>query len=370
MRTVALTTISFLLLVSCSLQKVSDNAEPIKIGVVASLTGPGAFYGQNIRKGVELAIDEINQQGGTNGRLFSALYEDDATNPKQTVSAALKLIEVNNVKAIIGVQWDFLANAVIPIANDKKIVMISAAAPFDSLLPAHQESPYFFTTFPSAIASQHAVKRVLEVEQVKTAVIIATNNDWGLAHTRAYKEAAQLTEVKILETFLLSKTEQNDLRTIVSKAKELNPDVLMLVMNDADNIDFVRRYRELGLTAAVVAHENFSDPLYTGRLPIKDAEGFYFFEYPDPDPAFVQRFETFHNEKPQIAADTAYDAVYSLKRAVESSGSMIRGGIAEGMREVSFEGASGPIDFTSSNYPEGKKAVLKRIEDGKVVVVE
>ena len=125
------------------------NEDTIRIGVVASLTGPGSFYGENIRAGAELAAHEINQAGGVKGQPLEIIFEDDATNPKQTVSAARKLIDVDEVLAIVGVQWDFLANAAAPVAQEKETVIISAAAPFDSIREENQ-NPYMFTTFPSA----------------------------------------------------------------------------------------------------------------------------------------------------------------------------------------------------------------------------
>lgn len=81
--------------------------EPLKIGVVASFTGPGAFYGENIRKGIDFAAYEINKAGGVLGRPVKVIYEDDHTTPKDTVSAVQKLLSVDGVIAILGVQWDF-----------------------------------------------------------------------------------------------------------------------------------------------------------------------------------------------------------------------------------------------------------------------
>ena len=79
--------------------------KPIKIGVVASMTGPGAFYGENIQKGVGLAVEEINASGGVLGRPIEVIYEDDETNPQKTVSAARKLLSIDGVIVLLGVQW-------------------------------------------------------------------------------------------------------------------------------------------------------------------------------------------------------------------------------------------------------------------------
>ncbi|HLD09370.1 MAG TPA: ABC transporter substrate-binding protein [Methylophilaceae bacterium] len=342
--------------------------EPIKIGVVASLTGPGSFYGQNIRKGVQLAVDEIHTAGGVNGNLLEAVFEDDVTDSKQVVSAVRKLADVDNVVALIGPQWDFLSNAAIPIINERALVAISPAAAYDSILEENRTSPFYFTTFPSASAATDAVAKFLQREQAKTAVMIAANNDWGAAHLNAYQAAAAQSNVQIVETFRLAQLDNNDLRAELTRIKELRPDAVLLVMNDADNIRFSKRYRELGLDSSVVAHSNIGDPLRTNRLDLQTADQFYFFEYPAPDTSFSERFKEHYNEQPQIAADTAYDAVSVIKQAIEQ-GDATRQGIAKGIRQVrNFSGVTGPIDFTANNFPE-RRALLKQVVNQQIIDV-
>lgn len=345
--------------------RVTGEREPVKIGVVASLTGPGSFYGQNIRKGVQLAVDEINKGGGVDGSPLEALFEDDATDSKQVVSAVRKLADVDAVVALIGPQWDFLSNAAIPVINERSLVAVSPAAPYDSILEENRKSAFYFTTFPSASAATDAVAKFLQREQAKTAVIIAANNDWGTAHLNAYKTAAAKSNVRIIETFRLAQLDNNDLRAELTRIKELQPDAVLLAMNDADNIRFTKRYRELGLGSSVVAHSNIGDPLRTGRLDLQTADTFYFFEYPAPDSSFREHYQQFYNEQPQIAADTAYDAVYVIKQALEQ-GDASRQGVAHGIRQVSnFLGVTGRMDFTVNNFPE-RRALLKQVINNEI----
>lgn len=352
-----------------SRQSAPAKGEAVKIGVVASLTGPGSFYGENIRKGTELATHEINESGGVGGRPLRIIFEDDATNPKQTVSAARKLIDIDDVLAIVGVQWDFLANAVAPVAAEKEVATISTAAPFDSLLKENQ-NPYMFTTFPSATGAISATKHFLQREEAQTAIILVTNNDWGGAYGRAYQQAADELGVAVVDTIRLPEVDSNDLKTPLARVRQESPDVLLTSINNADNINFVSRYRELGLEATVIMHENFADGVYTGRINRESAEGVYFFEYEDPTQDFVERYTSFHGEEPQIAADTAYDAIYVLAKALESGG-VSREGTLQGLKQTrNYNGASGVIDFTNSNFPEDKTAFLRQVTASGVIDVE
>ncbi|MFB6182294.1 MAG: ABC transporter substrate-binding protein [Candidatus Magasanikbacteria bacterium] len=366
----AIFSLIILLGAGCSANKKQNKQEKIKLGIVSSLTGAGSFYGQNIKKGVELAINEINKNGGVNGKKIKAIYEDDRTKPKKTVSAVKKLINVNNVSAIVGLQWDFLANPVIPIANRKGVPMISAGAPFDSLSEQARNSSYFYTTFPAAKGSIKAVRKFIQKRNVKDAVIISVNNSWGKAYVDAFKQALKKEDSELLDTIFLPKKDNNDLRTVLAKVEQKDSDSVIVVVNQADYINFVKRYRELDLEAIPLFHEKLAGFLESGKLTKKETKGVYFFDFPQPSKDFVNKFKNFHGKEPQIAAGTAYDAVYAIKKAIEGSDKATSKGISKGLQSVSFEGASGPIDFTESNYPQEKEAKLKKVTEDKVIKVE
>ena len=100
---------------------------PIKIGALLPLSGPNAKYGEEIRQGIELAREELNSQGGINGRNVEVLYEDDQADPKTGVSAIQKLIDVEGVHVILGPWASGVALATAPIAEDKKVIMLAEA---------------------------------------------------------------------------------------------------------------------------------------------------------------------------------------------------------------------------------------------------
>ena len=95
-----------LLLLTCFLIILAKNRttlaikekEPIKLGVIATLTGVGSYYGEQGMRGLELARQEINEQGGVNGRRIEFIVENSESAPSSSVSAIQKLIHVNNMK--------------------------------------------------------------------------------------------------------------------------------------------------------------------------------------------------------------------------------------------------------------------------------
>jgi len=104
---------------------IESKSEVMKIGVIGTLTGVGSFHGQQEIRGVEIALDEINSNGGINGKKIKLIIEDSPGNPEKAVSAFKKLTEINKVDFIIGDSWSSTTVVIVPIANEKKILLIS-----------------------------------------------------------------------------------------------------------------------------------------------------------------------------------------------------------------------------------------------------
>ncbi len=337
--------------------------EPIKIGVVASLTGAGSFYGENVRNGVLMAAEEINAVGGINGRSLEIIFEDDQTNPQQTVTAVKKFLTVDGVIAIIGPQWDFQVNAALPLAIEHKIAFVSGSTAFDTLIGANRDNPYFFTTYPAVSGSYDAIAAFFARTKIKSAVILAVNNDWGVANTDTYVAAAKAAGVAIMDIVRLPKVDNNDFRTQTAQIKELSPDAVLMSINDADAINFVKWHKDFGLRGEVLNNQNFGYLLTTGRLDAKAAAGFYFSDFNNPNGDFKSKYKARYGGEPQIAADTSYDALYVIKDAIERGGAT-KSGILGALGEMqNFQGVSGVIDFRAAHYPADKKAVLRHITE-------
>src|SRR5262245_11782549 len=92
--------------------------EPIKIGFAGALSGPASFVGVEIKRGAEIAIDEINAKGGISGRKLVLISRDDEHNPVKTVAQYRELVEREKVVAIVGATNSASMLAVAPIVND------------------------------------------------------------------------------------------------------------------------------------------------------------------------------------------------------------------------------------------------------------
>ncbi|MEK6959579.1 MAG: ABC transporter substrate-binding protein [Nanoarchaeota archaeon] len=334
----------------------------IRIGAVLALTGAASIHGQNEREGLELARKEINSKGGIAGKQVEIIYEDDQTDSAKSVTAIKKLVEVDNINLIIGGTWDFLANADIPVIEEGKAVLLSPSALPDTIT---QKSGRFFSVHSPIALHSDSMEGWMAKTGVKKVAAIVVNNPWGLAHMAAIEDAAKMQGVDIILEEKLPSFDQNDLSTVLTKVSASGADGLFIAANFDDSALLAKKRSELSIKMPILSGENFYTALATGKIDKKDAEGVYALKFESGQSDFPNRFEKEYGKSPDIYSDTAYDALYAFKAAIEKADSQDPDRIIQSLHEISFDGASGKIFFGDKNYPENKKSVLGTIRDGK-----
>jgi branched-chain amino acid transport system substrate-binding protein len=146
----------------------------IHIGAVLGLTGDAATDALNIKRGIDLAKDDLAKQGVE----VEIVYQDDHTDPKQTVSAIRYLLSTAKPQAIIGPTWSFLEDAAAPVIAQEKII---AYAPADTSEFVNVRSPYQFHGAPrNALSVKPMVAWMLQ-HGSKRIAIITDSSAWGLS---------------------------------------------------------------------------------------------------------------------------------------------------------------------------------------------
>ena len=346
------------------------SGETIKIGAVLPMTGAGASYGEDQKRAIALAVEEINAEGGVRGIPLEVIYEDDQTDPKVTVSAAQKLINVDGVKVIIGGVWDHLANAIAPVIDQEKIVLISPSVNADTV---GVSSPYFFMTYPPVASMGPAFEEFLTKFENPKVVTMTWNNNWGLGHAEVFKEAVAKTGGQVVKEIVLTKPDGNDIQRELTLLVPLNPDIIFTVMNFSDTAVFARKKSELGIKATTLNHYNLATTYLNGQIPNEFMEGLYVFKNSPSNTEFVEKYKNRYQMELQIPdADSAYDAVHVIRLALENNGGDTSAdALVSGIHAIkNYQGASGLIDFSQTNYTENKKPVLEVFQGGKFVEVK
>jgi len=336
--------------------------ETVKIGVVAPFTGKQAAYGEGIREGLELALGEINGDPKLNFKI-ELIYEDNAGDVKNSVSAAQKLMGIDNVTAVIsGVSQNSMAIA--PIAQERKVVLYTMASQTSALNSAGE---YVFKNDDDLYSlGTREAELIFGFGHRNVAVLFSEYNDATVDAKNAFvKRFEELGgTVAAVEGYGQNET---DFRTYLSKIESAEPTALFLDTLMGDNVAVLKQIKESGLKAKLFANGTVEDSqVIDGAGEAAEKVVFVTFQAP-PSDSFVQKSEAKFGHYPKRWAPEAYDGLRILSAALEKipRGSVTSQALQQslsGIRE--FSGESGEIKFDSDGNAR-RSMFIKIIRNGK-----
>jgi branched-chain amino acid transport system substrate-binding protein len=345
--------------------------QTIKIGAVLPLTGDAAKYGQAAKKGIELALRDINDRGGINGVKVSVVYEDSQGTPKGAVSALQKLITTDKVPAVIGDLLSSNTLAMAPIANRSKVVVLS---PTSSAPKITEAGDYIFRncasdTFEGTVMAEFVYDKL----KITRVAIIYINNDYGVGIRDVFKKtfSAKGGTIVAEEAFPQGAT---DFRNQIAKVKATKPQAVYIV-GYRELGQLLKQAAELGIKSQFLSTVMFEDPEIL-KVAGKAAEGvIYSARAYDPDgkdehiQKFVKAFRAKYGEIPDIFAALSYDAMKILGLAMERGG-FTGDGIKKALYAIKhYPGVAGEVTF-DHNGDVIQPATLKMVKDGKFVYLK
>ncbi|MDK2855708.1 MAG: branched-chain amino acid transport system substrate-binding protein [Bacillota bacterium] len=342
----------------------------IKIGTVGPLSGNAATYGQSTKRGVEIAVDEVNKAGGINGSTVKLISEDSRGDQTEAANATRKLVEQDKVVAIIGAVLSSETFSGGPIANDAKVPMISSS----STAPGIPDiGPYIFRNCISdnvqaAQMAEYAAKEL----KVKKFAVMYTNNDYGMALRDGFTaKAKELGEVVAVEAYTDNDT---NFSAQLTKIKAKNPDALYIGGYYTEAAKIAQQAREQGLKVQLLGGDGFYSTKLV-ELGGEAVEGAIFtagFYSGDSAPAvqnFVAAYKAKFNEEPDMFAAQAYDAAKMALEAIKKAGSTDTTKIRDALAATrNFPGVTGTTSFKENGDAE-KSIVILKVEKGKFVRV-
>jgi branched-chain amino acid transport system substrate-binding protein len=343
----------------------------LHIGLISPLTGNGANYGKAARYGTDLAIEEINSQGGINGRKLVVIYEDDMGRPKDAISAFKKLVTYDNVPAVLGPFYSSNVLACAPFAEKEKVVLLTPTATSDNIREA---GDYVFRVCPSNVAqSQTIAEFAIKKMKLTKGFIIYRNVDYGVTLRDAFLKAFTEMNGEIIGSEAVE-PEASDVRSQLTKAKAVNPDFIFAAVHYPEGSAILRQSKELGLSSIVIGTDGGYDPELLSRAG-DAAEGSYWVtigwgdEKSNPSiPIFYKKFREEYGEDPGVYAGLFYDATHVLAKAIESSKEITGQSIQKALSNTVFVGPTGTTKFDA--YGDVSKPFsIHQIENGKFKLV-
>jgi len=337
--------------------------EVIKIGAILPLTGSGALWGNNTRKGAELAVEEINKAGGINNKKLILISEDSKGEAKEGVTVIQKLINVDKVNAIIDDAVSSVALAIVPIITEKKMPTISTGSTNPKLSGS---SPYFFRLWNSDVEEAViSAKFIASEKKLNKGVILYIRNEYGDGLQVAFEKEFNKYGGKILgkESF---EPGAASFREQLLKLKVLNPQFVYLVGYPVEIPRVLIEIKKQKINAQIVTTAAIEDKSVIEQAK-EAAEGVI---YPYPKPAqtkitesFKQAYKQKYSEEPGSPAAEAYDAVVIFAEAFKKVGTDTQK-VRDYISSIRHEGASGEITF-DGNGDVHKPMELKIIKNGK-----
>ena len=331
-----------------SLLGCTTQTATFKIGALGPLTGESSIGGLDEKDGKTLAVEDFNKAGGWNGQKAELVFEDDASQPSQSASAAMKLINTDKVVAIVGAHNSSCTLAVMEIAANSKIPMITPGS--SSPAVTSSGNAWITRSFPPDPQQAFAVVRYAKEKLgAKKLGIIYVNDDFGVGGLKSVTNAAEKLGVTLVSESFMG--EDKDMRSPITKLRDAGVDGLVIWSQYLPGSLIMKQAREMGWNvqfygASGIIHNKtweLSSGYYVGTI---NAVPFI----PNVDDAkkqeWVKRYEERFNKKPSQNSARAYDATTMLLNAIKAANSLDPVKINDALRNTkNYDGLQGKISI-------------------------
>lgn len=343
-------------------------ADPIRIGLMAPLTGSWASEGQEMKRAVELLAASLNAKGGLLGRKVEALVEDDGADPRTAALAAQRLASAKAV-AVVGTYGSSQTEAAQAILDEAGIVQVANASTATRL--TGKGLSLFFRTCPRDDQQGRYTAGVLVKLGAKRIALVHDNTSYakGLAEsTKAGLAALGVTPV----AFEAVTPGERDTTAVLTKLKAARPDVVYFSGYYPEGGLLLRQRREMGWNVPFVGGDGNNNVDLVKVAGKAAAEGFLCMSPPLPQDldtpeakAYLADYKARYGALPQsIWGVLAGDAFRVIARAIEVSGSTEGKKVAAALKGAvkEFPGLTGKISFDAHGDRVGDVYTVYRVD--------
>jgi len=343
---------------------------PIKLGTLTPLTGAGGSYGPSMRKAMEFVAQEVNAAGGVLGRQVQLVSEDDQTNPEAAVRAARKLIDVDKVAAIMGTWASAVTTAVAPLCWESKTFLTTVSG--SDTITQLPHLGYLVRTQPNTNLQIGKLAEFILSVKARRVFVLAAQTPFALPSQNRLKELLPKGGAELVGAVIYDK-DKTTFRSEIDQAIRTKPDMVYLNGYTPDVTIVMKELFKAGYTGAKVAQGYAVNQKLLDSLPAEVSDGTYT-ATPSPavesagykrlakhlgsgdlDPYSCQCHDhislvllAFAKAKGEATGTTVRDTV----RKISQGGGVKVDSAVEGLKllaqgkEINYEGASGPCDFT------------------------
>lgn len=363
-------------------------AEPLKVGLVAALSGQSAKSGEAITRGLTIAIDEINASGGILGRQVELLRRDDESNPNKGLLAARELVQQEKVAVLFGGLDTPVSLAIVPLANRMKFPFMGVWAAGTPITRNGADENYVFrVSAVDELVDEALVQYGIDRFDMEKPGMILINNPWGESNELGFRKAL---EARDMEWAGIERFESNDTDVVpqLSRLRDQGADALLMVANVSPSAQVVKSLDRMGWDVPIISHwgpagGRFSELAGENADKVHFIQTFTFSEGGTGKGAEVLKslkakfpeIQTLADVTPAVGIANAYDAMHLTALAIENAGNTNGAAIRQGYYDI--DSYSGLIkDYSSPFSPQQHDAVgpedyvFTHFVDGRIVPLE
>ena len=354
-------------------QGVSKNE--IVIGTIQDLSGPLAGYGKQSRSGMQLRIDELNEQGAIHGRKLKLLVEDSGYDPKRAVLAAQKLVNQDKIFIMAGHLGTAQNNAAMPIQFEKQIVNFMPLTASRDMYDAPNELKYaLLSSYYDQI--RMVLPKMVADKNVKKSCIIYQDDEFGLEVLRGAEAGLKTLNQELTEKTSF-KRGSTDFSTQVAKMKASGCELVVLGTIIRETIGTVTESRKTGFNpiflASIAAYTDLIHKLggkaMDGIYATNVVQNPYLDEASQPIRFWANKYKTKFNEDPTVFSAYGYIMIDIFIQAAQKAGpNLTSASFVKAMNSMSiapdFFGTPA-LTYTNTKRLGSEAAKLSQIQDGK-----
>lgn len=354
-------------------QNANSDTGDILVGAALSLTGAQASFGTMTKNGIELAIKEINADGGILGRKVKLIALDDQSKPEEAATIVTRLVTQDKVTALISDVASSISLAMGPIAQSYKVPMVSPSStnPKVTQIGDYIFRVCFIDPFQGTVMAKFAHES-LKLKNV--AVLRDIKNDYSMGLADYFTKTFTSLGGVIAQDQSYSEGDV-DFKSQLTSIKAKNPDAIFVPGYYTEVGLIARQAREVGLDVPLLGGDGW-DSSKLVEIGGDAMNGNYFSNHyspDDPSPVsqkFLAEYQKAYGVLPDSMSVTGYDAMLVLADAITRAGSTDQKSIRDALAVTkSFPGASGTITI-DGNRDATKSAVVLQIQQGKFAFKE
>ncbi len=359
---------------------VAADGEGFKVGGIGPVTGGAAVYGQAVKNGAELAIEEINAAGGVNGSQLVFKFEDDEHDAEKAVNAYNTLKDWN-MQLLMGTVTSTPCVAVTEKTKEDNMYQLT---PSGSAVPCVQYDNAFRVCFSDPNQGTASAKYIGENKlATKVAVIYDSSDVYSSGIYEKFAAEASNQGIEIVAAEAFTADNKTDFTTQLLKAQNGGAELVFLpiyyqeatlILKQADTMGFATQFFGCDGLDGILGVENFDTALAEGVMLLTP---FAADATDDLTKNFVDKYVATYGDTPNQFAADAYDAIYIIKAALEKSGAtadMSVSDICEAMKtampEISVDGLTGEGMTWTADGEVNKAPKAIKIENGAYVAMQ